>query len=92
MVQREVISDTTTTIALEQRTPLSIKWISNEDAISREEAEFPLWNAGKDLGYFHLNNHAALSAGLKCRPFCETIKDTLFWLQDVQKKKRNNEK
>ena len=51
----------------------------------------PRWGLprGNDLGQMSINNHHAVSAGLKFRPIGETVKDTLAWWQSLPQERKD---
>jgi 2'-hydroxyisoflavone reductase len=59
-----------------QFTWASAEWVGKEAA-----GVFPIWEAheGKMLGSHAWSNRAALKAGLKLRPYAQTVADTLKW-------------
>lgn len=53
-------------------------WLAPADCEGRE-TEFPLWASGESSPMLQLDPAAALGAGLRVRPFSETVRDTRDW-------------
>jgi nucleoside-diphosphate-sugar epimerase len=58
----------------------SLTWVP-ADWVRRERAGFPIWApyAGSTKGFHRWSNARAIEAGLKFRPYSQTVADTLAW-------------
>jgi len=55
-----------------------MNWL-DADASRGRESEFPLWASGESTPMLQLDPAAALNAGMRIRPFAETVRDTRHW-------------
>ena len=66
----------------------TLRW-ADDDLLVRHKVEqwteLPLWSVeeGEDSGVWDVRSERALQAGLVCRPFIDTARDTWAWLRDV---------
>jgi 2'-hydroxyisoflavone reductase len=65
-----------------------LRWVADDLLTThkvQEWTELPLWSAeGESLGVWDVRSEAALQAGLTCRPFLDTARDTWAWLRDAE--------
>jgi len=57
-----------------------LRWREPAELVGRE-AEFPLWSGPEPTTMLQMDPAAALSAGLRIRPFADTVRDTATWLR-----------
>lgn len=55
-----------------------LRWL-DADACAGREADFPLWSSGESTPMLNLDATSAAHAGLRVRPFAQTVLDTRAW-------------
>ena len=63
-------------------TDTQFTWQSAQDIAGRE-ADFPLWSGAQGTPMLQMDPSAAMHAGLRIRPFAETVRDTAQWLTSL---------
>ena len=58
-----------------------LEWVSADFVSKQKGFEFPIWAAyaGETRGFHTFSIRRALKAGLRCRPYPATVRDTLAW-------------
>lgn len=61
-------------------------WVPGEWVAKQGEEVFPIWSpySGETRGFHTWKNERAVKAGLKFRPYADTVKDTLAWYKTQQ--------